>query len=102
MPARSCRVTIADRGGVAHSVEVTASSLYEAIALALVALRGSPWVPGVPDGFTPVKVRITDVPIEHEVKMKDFTQWLDRLGNSPKAVMDRVKIREILGLSRSI
>jgi len=102
MAARSCRVTITDREGVAHSVEVTASSLYEAIALGLVALRSSSWVTAIPDGFAPVKVRVTDVPVEHEVKMKDFTQWLDRLGNSPKGVMDRRKIREILGVSRSM
>jgi hypothetical protein len=49
-----------------------------AIALGLVALRGNNWVMGIPDGFAPVKVRFTDVPVEHEVKMKDFKQWLER------------------------
>lgn len=29
---------------------------------------------GIPDGFAPVKVRVTDVPVKHEVKMKDFKQ----------------------------
>jgi hypothetical protein len=53
MAARSCRVTITDLEGVAHTVEVTASSLFEAIALGLVALRGNQWVVGIPDGFAP-------------------------------------------------
>jgi hypothetical protein len=47
MAARSCRVTISDLEGVTHTVEVTASSLYEAIALGLVALRGNNWVMGI-------------------------------------------------------
>jgi hypothetical protein len=102
MAARSCRVTITDLEGVTHTVEVTASSLYEATALGLVALRGNKWVMGIPDGFAPVKVRVMDIAVDHEVKMKDFTQWLDRRGNSPRDVMDRKKIRDILGLSRAV
>jgi len=102
MAARSCRVTISDLEGVAHSVEVTATTFYEAIALGLVALRGNDWVMGIPDGIAPVKVRVTDVPVEHEVKMKDFKPWIERRGNTPKDVMDRKKIRDILGIQRSV
>jgi hypothetical protein len=102
MPPRSCRVTITDREGIAHTVEVTASSLYEAIALGLTAIRESQWVTGIPDGFEPVKVRVTNIPVDHEVKMKDFRNWLERKGNSPKDVIDRKKIRDILGLARPV
>lgn len=38
MPARSCRVSIKDIQGVEHAVTVTASTLYEAIALGMVSL----------------------------------------------------------------
>jgi len=100
MAARSCRVTITDLEGVAHSVDVTASSLYEAITLGLVALRGNEWVIGIPDGIAPVKVRVVDIPVEHEVRMKDFKQWLERRGNSPRDVVAHQRIREILGLPR--
>jgi hypothetical protein len=65
MLVRSCRVTITDMDGVAHTVEVTASSLYEAVAQALTALRGKEWVVGIPDGFAPVKVRVLDIPVDH-------------------------------------
>jgi hypothetical protein len=101
MLVRSCRVTVTDREGIAHTVEVIAATLYEAVAMALTALRGKEWVIGIPDGFAPVKVRVLDIPVEHEVKLKDFTSWLDRKGNSPKEAMDRRKIRGILGLSGS-
>jgi hypothetical protein len=102
MAARSCRVTITDRESIAHTVEVTASSLFEAAAMGLKAIRGNRWVAGIPDGFAPVKVRVTDIPVEHEVKLKDFTQWLERRADSPRDVIDRQKIREILGLSKSV
>ena len=36
-----------DLDGVAHTVEVTASTLYEAVAQGLVAIRGREWVAGV-------------------------------------------------------
>jgi hypothetical protein len=39
MAARTCRVTITDLESVSHTVEVTATTLYEAIALRLAALR---------------------------------------------------------------
>jgi hypothetical protein len=55
MAMRSCRVTISDLDGVAHSVEVTASSLHE-------------WVAGVEQSIGVVKVSVTDVRVEHEVK----------------------------------
>jgi len=35
MSVRSCRVTIRDTEGIEHSAEVTAESLYEAVALGL-------------------------------------------------------------------
>jgi hypothetical protein len=101
MTVRSCRVTIQDLDGVSHTVEVTAATLYEAVALGLAAIRGNQWARRIPDGFSPVKVRVTDIPVDHEVKLRDFTNWLDRRGNTPKEVMDRKKIRDILGLAKS-
>ena len=89
-----------DLEGVAHTVEVTASSLYEAVALGLASIRGNQWVRGIPDGFNPVKVRVTDVPVDHEVKLKDFMAWLDRNSRSTRETMDRLKIREILGVKK--
>ena len=37
MELKSCRVTVRDMDGVAHTVEVTASTLYEAVAQALLS-----------------------------------------------------------------
>lgn len=46
MPVRSCKVTIEDLNGVSHTVEVTAATLYEAVALGMAAIRTDEWVTG--------------------------------------------------------
>ena len=68
MAMRSCQVTIQDLDGVARSVEVTASTLYEAVAQGWAALRGHEWVAGVSEGRA-VKVSVADIRVEHEVKL---------------------------------
>jgi hypothetical protein len=42
--------------GVKHSVEVTASTLYEAVALGLVEIRGQGWTAEIPGGFLSLPV----------------------------------------------
>jgi hypothetical protein len=98
VPLRRCRVTITDVQGRPHAIEVAASSVFEAVALGLKAMEGDKWRA---DGFTPVRVRVLDAPADYEVKLKDFTKWLDRTGKSPRGVIDRKSIRAILGLSKS-
>src|SRR6266851_8722017 len=98
MSVRSCRVTIQDLDGVAHTVEVTAESLYEAVAQGLAALRRSDWVVGFQQGI--VKVSVADVRVEHQVKLADFTQWLERPGaKSPRELVQRKRARSILGMA---
>ena len=82
MPVRSCRVTIRDMQGVDHTVQVTATTLYEAIALGLNLSAGEEWVSGIADGLNVARVSVTNVPIEHSVKFSDFNKWLARAGGS--------------------
>jgi hypothetical protein len=79
-------------------VEVTANSLFEAVAQGLAALRTSEWMEGIDDRFGVVKVSVADVRVEHEVKVADFTRWLERPGRSPREVIERQRIRSILGM----
>jgi len=101
MPLRSCRVTIHDMDGVSHTVDVTAGTLYEAVAQGLAAIRRNEWVAGIAQGLNVVKVSVADVRVEHEVKLMDFTKWLDRTGGSPREISDRQRIRSILGMPLS-
>jgi hypothetical protein len=99
MSVRSCRVTIQDLDGTSHTAEVTATSLYEAVAQGLAAFRKNEWVHGIEERFGVVKVSVADVRVEHQVKIADFTKWLERQGRTPREVSQRHKIRAILGMS---
>jgi hypothetical protein len=98
MPVRSCKVTIRDMEGVDHSVQVTAGTLYEAVALGLASIRSEEWVEGIPEGLNTVRVSVRNVPVEHAVKLQDFTAWLKKEGGIPRESSDRLRIRQILGI----
>lgn len=99
MEVRSCKVTIRDMEGVAHTVNVTAGSLNEAVALGLKALRGDDWVEGIAQGLNNVSVAVQNVPVEHKVPLKEFNHWIEQNGGSPKETLRRKRIREILGMT---
>jgi len=101
MAVRSCRVAIKDMEGVTHTVEVTAATLYEAVARGLAAIRGHEWVAGIAQGLNVVKVSVADVRVEHEVKLMEFTKWLEKDGGSPREKSDRQRVRMILGVDVS-
>jgi hypothetical protein len=84
--------------GVSHTVEVTAATLYEAVAQGRAAIRGNEWVAGIAQGRNVVKVSVADTRVEHEVKLTDFTNWLERPGRSPRDVTQCQRIRSILGM----
>jgi hypothetical protein len=98
MAVKFCRVTIQDMSGVEHTVQVSASSLYEAVALGLASLRGEDWVAGVAEGLNTVRVCAVNVPIEHSVRIMDFQSWLAKEGGSPRDRSQRHRVREILGI----
>ena len=84
--------------GVDHTVQVTAGTLYEAVALGLASIRTDEWVEGIPEGLNAVMVSVRNVPVEHSVPLKDFNAWLKKEGGSPRETSARRRIREILGL----
>jgi hypothetical protein len=94
-------VTIQDMEGVAHTVEVTAETLYEAVAQGIAAIRGNEWVAGLAQGLNVVRVSVADIRVEHEVRLMEFTKWLERDGGSPRETSDRQRIRSILGMPPS-
>jgi hypothetical protein len=97
MPVRACKVTVQDMDGVAHTAEFTAGSLYEAVALGIATIRGDAWLTDIAQGLNTVRVRVTNVAVEHEVRLMEFTKWLDRANGSPREVMERKRIKSILG-----
>jgi hypothetical protein len=94
---RTCTVTIKDLRDVENSTEVTAETLYEAIATGLAALQQDSWVGEIGQGFATVTVVVHQPPVKHEVKMKDFLSWLNHQGRSPAEVILKQKLEKILG-----
>jgi hypothetical protein len=76
MEVKSCSVTISDMEGITHTVEITAATLYEAVALGLKQLQGNEWVEGIARGLDTVRVSVKSVQIEHTVTIGGFTKWL--------------------------
>jgi hypothetical protein len=68
VPSRCCRVTVTDMDDIEHTAQVSAGSLYEAVALGLRAIKKSSWAGEIPEGLTTVTVHIIDDPIEHTVR----------------------------------
>jgi hypothetical protein len=97
---RRCKVCVADITGVEHATEVTAASLYEAVAAALASLRRDGWVGEIGTGLTTVKVEVLQPPVTHEVRMKDFEAWLKRKSGSPADMVLRDKCAKMLAGSR--
>jgi hypothetical protein len=91
-----CRVTITDMRGGAHVGEVKASSLFEAVAQAVKQKGGRI----ATDGFRPIKILLYEPKQEYQVRFKDFMSWLDRHGRSPREIVHRLRIREILGVNK--
>lgn len=93
---RTCTVAVKDLQDVEHSVEVTAETLYEAVATALAALQTDSWVGELGQGFTTITVLVQQPPVKHELKMKDFVTWLGRQARSPAEVTLKQKLEKIL------
>jgi hypothetical protein len=93
---RKCSVSVTDLKNVEHTVEVTAETLYEAIATALTTLHQDSWVDDIGEGLTTVNVVVQQPAIAHQVRMQDFLSWLNRSGRSPLEMVQREKLRTIL------
>lgn len=96
MALKACTVVVNDLNETAHAVDVTAESLYEAIAQALATLRGHEWVGEIGKGLTTVTVKVRHPEVTHIVKIKDFENWLNRGCKSPADT----GLRQMLGIDK--
>jgi hypothetical protein len=97
MGLRNCKVSCRDLSGIEHTVEVSADSLYEAVAQALRAFRESDWVGDLAGGQFTISVIVKNPEIEHRVRVQDFERWLDSQGRTPADASTKSRLRELLG-----
>jgi hypothetical protein len=87
---------------VEHTVDVTAETLYEAVAAALATLQQDSWVGEIAQGLNTVSVLVQQPPVKHEVKINDFVSWLGRKGGSPAEVTLRERVTRMLTRSPTV
>jgi hypothetical protein len=85
-----------DLNGVEHTVEVTADTLYEAVAQGLRAFRDADWAADIGSGQTKIRVIVKQPEVEHTVRVRDFEQWLQSVGRSPAEMSLKTRLRELL------
>ena len=100
MPLKACTVVIHDLNDTAHSLDVTAATLYEAVAQALATARGHDWVGDIGKGLTTVTVKVRNPEVTHIVKIQDFENWLSRGCKSPAETALKTRLRQMLGTDK--
>ncbi len=88
----SCVVSYLDTSGIRHTVELQASSLYEAAALALRTFRQHNCEPGIM-GKLEVEIRSS---VTHTVTVQRLQDWLSGGAKSPKEGVMKERLRELL------
>jgi hypothetical protein len=76
-------------------VEVTARSLYEAVARGLHVFRQNDWVDAIYQNST-ITFAIKEPEVEHKVRMRDFENWLGSNGKSPAEQALKSDLRALL------
>jgi hypothetical protein len=97
MSLRTCTVSCCDLKGVKHVVEVTADSLYEAVAQGLRVFRENDWIDEVGRSQTTISVVARQPKVQHKVRVQDFERWLESQGRTPAEVSLKGRQRELVG-----
>ena len=93
--SRTCKVSCLDANGAEHAVEVTARSLFEAVARGLHVLRQNDWVDTIHQNST-ITIAVKEPQVEHKVRIRDFENWLASNGKSPAEQALKSDLRELL------
>ena len=95
MPS-TCLVSFTDSEGIRHSVEVVASSLYEAAVMAIAQFRNCGFTAAAPGPATRLTVSIKQSGTMHEVQWGKIEAWLQGDGRSPAEQGTKIRLRELL------
>jgi hypothetical protein len=93
--ARTCLVSFTDSEGTGHSVEVAASTLFEAAVLAIAQFRNCGFTSNPPGPATRLTVAIKQPSTAHEVQWGKVEAWLQSAGK-PNEQSLKTRLRELL------
>jgi hypothetical protein len=95
---RPCSVSFTDSEGMTHTVEVSASTVYEAGALAIAEFGRCRFTPDPPGPASRLTVMVKAPATSHEVRVSKIESWLQSGGKSPNEQAMKVRLRGVLGL----
>jgi len=95
--SNACRVSFDAGAGMTHTVSVSASTLYEAAALALAEFKKSGYALVEVGSATKLKVIVEAPTTTHELTVGKLQAWLDSNGKSPREQALKVMLRQALG-----
>ena len=95
---KRCRVSYRDYEGFEHAVELEASSLYEAVGLAIDRFRRCEHVLYEPEGLHEFVVEPRELTTQHCVTRKMFDDWLRRPGRTPADASLKGRLKALLGV----
>ena len=87
-----CFVSYLDVSGIRHQVEVEATTMYEAAALAIKAFREHECEPGQLSQLE-VEIRTS---VTHTLTVKKLREWLNGGAKTPKDVVMKDRLRELI------
>ena len=93
---KRCRVSYRDCEGFEHAVELEASSLYEAVGLAIDRFRRCEHLLYEPEGLHEFVVEPRELTTQHRMTRKKFDEWLRQSGGTPADVALKSRLKEIL------
>jgi hypothetical protein len=93
--ARLCSVSFTDSEGITHSVEITATTLFEAAVLALGELRRCGFAEATFGPATKLTVRVRQPEMSHTVSVARLQSWLDGVGKSPGEHVMKSRLKEV-------
>jgi hypothetical protein len=81
---KRCRVAYRDSEGIEHVVELEASSLHEAVGLAIDRFRRCEHILYEPKGLCEFIVEPRELTTQHRLTRKMFDEWLRRPGGTSR------------------
>ena len=93
---KRCRVSYRDCEGFEHAVELEASSLYEAVRLAIDRFRRCEHILYEPEGLHEFVVEPRELSTQHRLTRQKFDQWLRRPGRTPADVALKSRLKALL------
>lgn len=93
---RICTVSFTDSEGISHSVDVSATTLYEAAVFAVVEFRRASLFDAHVGPGTRLRVAVKQPEATHEVQFGKLQEWLEGSARSPNQQIVKARLRRIL------